>query len=122
MNPGVVGAIITNMSELIKDDSSYEGGSVPGLQVRAREDSSSDDETNSCDDDGTYEDGEPWGYKVLTWKQIIGGTPGGMFPNNIPTLYASSWYGYDKICENSVIKIKIRIFIRPRNKCVFPSA
>ena len=73
-----------------KDSLSSEGGSMPGIQDRAREDSSSNDETNSCDDDGIYEDGETWGYKELTLKQIIDGTPSGMFPNNIPTLYAFS--------------------------------
>ena len=64
MNPEVIGTIITNMSELIKDNSSSEGGSMPGLQERTRENLSSNDETNSCDDDdddddGIYKDGEP---------------------------------------------------------------
>ena len=106
MNPEVIGGIITNMSKLIKDDSSSDGGSMPGLQERAREDSSSDDDTNSYSDDGIYEDEELWGYKALTLKQIIGGTPGGMFPNNIPTLYAFSWHGYANVCENPLTKNK----------------
>ena len=54
MNLKVVGGIITNMSELIKDVSSNDGGSLPGLQERAREDSSSDDNTNSYVDDEIY--------------------------------------------------------------------
>ena len=74
-NPKVVDATITNMSGLIKDDSSNDSGLMTGLQERAREDSSSSDETDSFDDDGIYEDGEPWGHKALTLKQIIGGTP-----------------------------------------------
>ena len=87
---------------------------MSGLQERAREDSSSDNETSSCDDDGIYEDGESLGYKALTLKQIIGGTPGGMFPNNFPTLYAFSRYGYAKICENPVIKNKDSYFYQAK--------
>ena len=102
MNPEVLGAIITNMSELIKDDLSSDGGLMPGLQERAKEDLFSDDETDSYDDDEIYENGEPRGYKALTLKQIIGRTPGGMFPNSIPTLYAFSWYGYAKVYENPI--------------------
>ena len=94
------------MSEVIQDDSSSEGGLMPSLQEIAREDSSSNDEINSFNDDGIYEDGESWGYKALTLKQIIGGTPGGIFPNNIPTLYAFSWHGYAKVCENPMTETK----------------
>ena len=93
MNPGVVGTIITNMFEVIHD-SSTKGGLMPGLQERAREDLSNNNEIDSYDDDGIYEDRELWRYKALTLKQIIGGIPGGMFPHNIPTLYAFSWHGF----------------------------
>ena len=37
----VVGAVITNLRELLNDESSSEDGSMPGLQERGREDSSS---------------------------------------------------------------------------------
>ena len=110
MNPRVDNTINTNMSELIKDNSSNEGGSMPGLQEKARENSSIDDDTNSCDDEGIYEDREPWGYKALTLKQIIGQAAGGMFPNNVTTLYAFSWHGYSKMCKNAVIENKFPDF------------
>ena len=67
----VVGAVITNLRELLNDDSSSDDGSMPGLQERgredssssdgssmpllqdrAREDSSSDDKTKFCEEDG----------------------------------------------------------------------
>ena len=79
---------------------------MPGLQERGREDSSSNDATNSYDDHGIYDNGESWGYKALTLRQIIGGTPGGMFPNNLPTWYAFSWHGYAQICKNHMVKTK----------------
>ena len=119
MNPVVIGAIITNMSELIKDNSSSKGGLMSGLQERARKDSSSDNDTSSCDDDRIYEDREPWVYKVLTLKQSIGGTPGEIFLNNIPTLYAFSWHRYAKVCESPMTNTRELDFIRPRNKYIF---
>ena len=45
---------------------------MPILQDRAVEDSSSDDGTISCDEDGVYDDGEHCVYKARTLKQIIG--------------------------------------------------
>ena len=48
-----------------------------------REDSSSDEGTDSFGEYGIYDNGEPWGYKALTLKQIIGGKPGGMFPSQL---------------------------------------
>ena len=90
MNADVVGCIITRISELNEDESSSDNDSMSDLQDRAREDSSSNGDTDSFGDDGIYDDGEPWEYKAMTLKQIIGGTPGGMSPNNIPTLYAFS--------------------------------
>ena len=53
---------------------------MPLLQDRARENSSSDDETKSCDEDGIYDDGEYCGYKARTLHKIIGGDSS--FPNN----------------------------------------
>ena len=106
MNPKVVGAIITNMSELIKDDSSSDGESMLGLQELAREDLSSNNDTDSYGDDEIYEKGEPWKFKALTLKKIIGGTPGGVIPNNIATLYGFSWHRYTKIFENPMNKTK----------------
>ena len=65
----VVGAVITNMSELMNDDSGSDTSSMPGLQERGREDSSSSDgssmpllqdrarEDSSSDDDSkSYEE------------------------------------------------------------------
>ena len=73
----LVGALITNMHEFLKDEVSSDDGSMPGLQDRERsdssssdgssmpflqpraaEDSSSGDDTMSCDEDGLYDDGE----------------------------------------------------------------
>ena len=79
---------------------------MPGLQDRAREDSSSDEDTDSYGEDGIYDDGEPWGYKALLLKQIIGEKPGCMFPSNIPILYAFNLYGYAQVCKNPLIKAK----------------
>ena len=104
LNTEVIDCIITGMSKLNKDESSSDDNSMPDLQDRAGEDSSRDADTDSYDDDGIYDDGEHWGYKAQTLKQIIGGTPDGMFLNNIPTLYAFSWYGYAKISSNPVIR------------------
>ena len=113
---GVIGAVITNLCEVIHDGSSSDEGSMPGLQERAREDSlssegssmpplqerakedsSSDEDTKSYGDDGIYDDGESWGYKTFTLKQIIGGDSGGLFPSNCLTLYAFSLHGYAQV-------------------------
>ena len=96
-----VGDIITNLLEAIKSNSSSsEDESMPGYQERAREDSFSNEDTNLFGEDGIYDDNEPWGFKALTLKQIIGGKPGGMFFNNISTLYAFSWHGYTQVGKN----------------------
>ena len=104
MNTTVVGCIITKMSELNKDGSFSNDDSILDLQVRARENSSSNNDTDSFGDDEIYNDGEYWGYKTQTLNQIIGEKSNGMFPNIIPTLYAFSWYGYAKISANPVIR------------------
>ena len=75
---------MTSIKILLKD------GSMSVLHDRARENSSSDEDTNSFGKAGIYDNGEPWGYKVLTLKLIIGGKPNGMLPSNIPILYAFS--------------------------------
>ena len=79
---------------------------MSGLQERVRQDSSSDDDTGSYDDDGIYDNRKSWEYKALALRQIIGGTPGNMFPKNLPTLYAFSWHRYVQICKNSMVKTK----------------
>ena len=58
MNAKVVGCIITGMSELNKDDSSSDIGSMPGLQYRTRSDSSSSDDTDSYGENDLYDDRE----------------------------------------------------------------
>ena len=45
---------------------------MPLLQARAAEDSSSDDGTKSCDEDGVYDDGEHCVYIPRSLIQIIG--------------------------------------------------
>ena len=45
---------------------------MPFLRSREAEDSSSDDDTKSCDEDGLYDDGEHCLYKAPTIKEIIG--------------------------------------------------
>ena len=67
---------------------------MPYLQEKARENSSNDNDTDAYGEDVIYDDGESWGYKALTLSQIIGGKSSGMFPINLPTLYAFSWHGY----------------------------
>ena len=65
MNAEVIGCIITGMSELNKKkNSSSDDDSMPGLQDRAKEDSSSNGDTDLYVDDVIYDDGEYWGYKA----------------------------------------------------------
>ena len=98
MNAEVVGCIITGISELNKDDSSSDGGSMPSLQDRCQSDWSSDDDTDSYGDNDMYDDGEWWRYKEQTLKQIISGTHDGMFlAIGTPTLYAFSLHGHAKV-------------------------
>ena len=89
MNAEVVGCIMTDMSELNKDDSSCDDGSMPSLQDGCQSDWSSDNDTDSYNDDHMYDEGEWWGYKEKNLKQIISGTHDGMFlASDTPTLYA----------------------------------
>ena len=129
MNSEVVGCIITGMSELNKDDSSRDGGFMPSLRDRGQSDWSSDHNTNSYGDDDMHDDGEWWGYKELTLKQIISGVHDGMFlASGTPTLYAFSFHGYAKhvllqiFQEYSYQSISQGIFARPRNEFVFSPA
>ena len=71
-----------------------------------REDSSSNNNTDSYGEDGIYDDAESWGYKALTLGQIIGGKSGGMFPINRLTLHAYSWHWYARICKNPTAEPK----------------
>ena len=89
VNNKAVSGILTNLQEAIKrNSSSSEDRSMPGLEDRAREDLSGNEDTDSFGEVGIYNDNsEPWGYKALTLKQINGRKSGGMFPSNIPTLY-----------------------------------
>ena len=118
-NTEAVSAIITNLHELFDDDSSSCDESMPGLQERAREDSSSSDgsaiphlasrvqedsssdkDTRSHNEDGIYDDREPWGYKSLTLSQIIGGNSDDLFLPSRPTLYYFSLHGYSQVNVN----------------------
>ena len=122
MDTEAIGGIITNLHELVhndsssnegsmsglqerarEDSSSSEGLSMPPLQERAKEDSSSNEDTKSYGEDGIYNDGESWGYKVLTLNQIIGGNSDGLFPRSCPTLYAFSLHGYAQVHENCTV-------------------
>ena len=98
MNAEDVGCVVTGISELNKDDSSSEGSSMPDLQDRDRSDSSSSDDTNFNGDDYLYDDGEPWGCKEQTLKQIISGASDGIsLAIDTPTLYALSLHGHAKV-------------------------
>ena len=91
INAEFVGCIITDMTELNKDDSSSDGGCMPSLQDGCQSDWSSNDDTDSYGDDDVYDDGEWWEYKEQILKQIISGTHDGMFlASGTPTLYAFS--------------------------------
>ena len=90
VNNEAISATITNYYDAIQRDSSSKNGSMSGLQEKAREDSSSNSDTNSFDEDWIYDNGEPWGNKTLTLSQIIWGKFGGIFPINISTLHAFS--------------------------------
>ena len=98
MNSEVFGCIITSMSELDKDDSSNDGSPMPSLWLRGQSDWSSDDDTDSYGDNDMYDDGEWWGYKEQTLKQIISGTSDGIsLASDTPTLYTFSLHGHAKV-------------------------
>ena len=62
VNGKAIDGIITNLREAIENESSSsEDGSMPDLQERTREDSSSDGDTDSFGVDGIYDDREQWG-------------------------------------------------------------
>ena len=98
------------MSELNKDGSSSDGSSMPGLQDRDQSDSSSCDDTDSYGDDDMYNDGEWWGYKELTLKQIISGIYDGIsLANGTPTLYAFSLHGYAKVHTADILGVFLSV-------------
>ena len=85
------------------DDSSSEDGSMPGLQERARSDSSSSDGSDSFGGNDLYDDGESWGCKEQTLKQIISGMSGGVsLAIDTPTLHAFSLHGHAKVLTADV--------------------
>ena len=103
MDAEVVGCVITGMSVLNMDDLSSEGSSMPGLQDRARSDSSSSDGTDSYGENDLYEDGESWGCKEQTLKQIISGASDGIsLAIDTPTLYAFSLHGHAKVLTTDI--------------------
>ena len=103
MNAKVVGCIITGISELNKDDSFSDGSSIPGLQDRGQSDLSSGDDTDSYGEDDMYDDGECWGCKEKTLKQIISGTSDGIsLASDTPTFYAFSLHGHAKVLTTDI--------------------
>ena len=57
-----------------------------------------------------YDDGEWWGYKELTLKQIISGVHDGMFlTSGTPTLYAFNLHGYAKVLTVDILGTFISI-------------
>ena len=59
VNNEAVGAIITNLRKAIYNNLSSKDGSIPVLQERAREDSPSNEDSDSCREDGIYDNSEP---------------------------------------------------------------
>ena len=124
MNAEVVGCIITDISELNKDDSSSEDGSMPGLQEKAQSDSSSSgDDTDSLCESELYPDGEPWGCQEQTLKQIISGTSTGLFlTSDTLTLYAFSLHGHAEVLTADVPGAFIRVDLTVKYEAnVFPA-
>ena len=127
LNDEVVGCIISGMSVLNMDDSSSEDDSIydcsmPGLQERARSDSSSSDDTDSLGGSDLYEDGEPWGYKEQTLKQIISGASVGLsLATDMPTLYAFSLHGHAKVLTVDIPKALMQVDLPAKNETKFIS-
>ena len=107
VNSETVNGIITDLREAVGSDySSSKDGSMPGLQERAMAELSSDRDIDSFGKEGIYDNGETWGFKELSLKQVVGGKPSGMFPSNVPTLCAFSWHGYAQVCKNPPVEAK----------------
>ena len=66
VNTETIGAVVTNLYEVIQSNSSSKDLSISGLQETAREDLSSNDDTDVYNKDGIYDNDELWGYKTLT--------------------------------------------------------
>ena len=112
------------MSILNNDDSSSEDGSMPGLQDRARSDSSSSgDNTGSSQGNELYPDGEPWGCQEKTLKQIISGTSSGLsLASDTPTLYAFSLHGHAEVVTADVSGAFLQVELPARYEAnVFPA-
>ena len=120
----VVGCVISGMAVLNSDDSSSEDGSMPGLQDRARSDSSSSgDNTGSSQGSELYPDGEPWGCQEKTLKQILSGTSNGLsLASDTPTLYALSLHGHAEVVTADVSGAFLHVELPERYKAnVFPA-
>ena len=120
----VVGCVISGMSVLNNDDSSSEDGSMPGLQERARSDSSSSgDDTDSLCGSELYPDGEPWGCQEQTLKQIISDTSTGLsLASDTPTLYAFSLHGHVEVVTADVPGAFLQVDLPVRYEAnVFPA-
>ena len=105
------------MSVLNIDDSSSKDGSMPDLQERGRSDSSSDDDTDSLCGSELYEDGEPWGYKEQTLKQIISGASVGLsLAADMPTLYAFSMHEHAKVLTVDIPESFMQVGLTAKNE------
>ena len=117
----VVGCTISSMSVLNIDDSSSEDGSMPGLQERARSDSSSGDDTDSMCGSELYVDGESWGYQEQTLKQIISGTSIGLsLAADMPTLYAFSIHEHTKVLTIDIPESFMQVDLTVKNETNVP--
>ena len=119
-----VWCVISGMSVLNNDDSSSEDGSMPGLQDRARSDSSSSgDDTDSLCGSELYPDGDPWGCQEKTLKQIISGTSTGLsLASDTLTLYAFSLHGHAEVVTADVSGAFLQVELPARYEAnVFPA-
>ena len=122
LNNEVVGCIISGMSVLNMDDLSSEDDSIydcsmPGLQERARSDLSSSDGTDSFCWSELYKDGEPWGCKERTLKQIISGASVGLsLATDMPTLYAFSLHGHAKVLTVDIPEAFMQVNLPAKNE------
>ena len=90
---------------------------MPGLQDRARSDSSSSDDDDSYGGNDMYDDGEPQGCKEQTLKQIISGASDGIsLAIDMPTLYALSLYGHAKFLTADVPEVFMHCDLYVDNK------
>ena len=98
--------------------------SRPGLQERARSDSSSSgDDTDSLYGSELCPDGEPWGCQEQTLKQIISGTSTDLsLFSDTPTLYAFSLHGHAKVLTTDVPGAFIQVNLPVKDEAnIFPA-